>query len=171
MAPVKKKIFFFTTIHMKKCSVILLVPSNVDGWWAVPKHSLLHFPQCTVWDMLTHFWCAGRRSAALSCFSPWLASVAVGGGQTRRKTGSTDRQTDRKQAMDSWTALTLCFILAQLARLSLQRLCMVTLQADTQTDSVEVRNMLLILNCVLLQIFIKYYNIVLRDTSGFGFSQ
>lgn len=73
--------------------------------------------------------------------------------------------------MDSWTGLTLCFILAQLARLSLQRLCMVTLQADTQTDSVEVRNMLLILNSVLLQIFIKYYNIILRDTSGFGFSQ
>lgn len=70
--------------------------------------------------------------------------------------------------MDSWTGLTLCFILAQLARLSLQRLCMVTLQADMQTDSVEVRNML---NSVLLQILIKYYNIILRDTSGFGFSQ
>lgn len=73
--------------------------------------------------------------------------------------------------MDSWTGLTFCFILAQLARLSLQRLCMVTLQADTQTHSVKVRNMLLIFNSVLPHIFTKYYNIVLRDTSGFGFSQ
>lgn len=145
----------------------------------MPKHWLLHFPQCIVWDwqmgrrtdMLTHFWCAGLRSAALSCFSPWLASVAVGGGQTRCKTGSADRQTGSERwtvgqvlpSVSSWHSWPDCLCSGCVwwhYRLT-----------HRETDSEEVRNMLLIFNSVLLQIFAKYYNIVLRDTSGFGFSQ
>lgn len=83
----------------------------------------------------THSWCAGRRSAELNCFSPSTASVAVRERQTGSETGSQYRQTDRQViSKDRQTGLTLCFILAQLARLSLQRLWMVTLQAEGQTD-------------------------------------
>lgn len=70
-----------------------------------------------------------------------MASFCCCRRKTERKSDRKCRQTDRKshrkctRTASQRGCLTFCFILAQLARLSLQRLCMVTLQAEEQTHA------------------------------------